>query len=185
MTKKIWIIIGISLAVVITAVIAVLIIRSSGDAVEVVGDPAIDHVDPVLEDPERAAESLIAAVQTWRPAEQDSPADAAAIVSDRLSGKYAVLATDQEAPLPPQWQGWASSGDQVHAVAEVAPGSQSFAETDTEATVTVNVSRIVMHQDGSSTPLDSTVVDAHMVKEAGVWKLSDLTYRAAGPVTLR
>lgn len=184
MSKKILLIAGVVLAVVI-AVVAVLVIRSSGDEVEVVGDPAIDHVDPVLEDPERAAESLIAAVNTWRPAEQDSPADAAAIVSDRLSGKYAVLATDQEAPLPPQWQGWASSGDRVQAVAEVAPGSQSIAETDTEATVTVNVSRIVMHSDGSSTPLDSTVVDAHMVKEAGVWKLSDLTYRAAGPVMMR
>lgn len=140
-------------------------------------DPAVDVVDPVSEDAGVAAASLVAATNSYMPAEDASPADAAARVRGRLTGKYLKLANSAEgAPRPDQWEIWARNGDRIQAVAEpTREWREPPADVDSVA-VPLNLTVFVWHADGDRTPLMANEVRAEMVREAGMWKLSDLEY---------
>lgn len=179
MTRRVWA--AIAAVVLILAVIAGVVAWKMQTAEpDFVGDPEVDTVDPIRDDPENAAVSLVSAVNTWRPAEQESPVAAAVAVEDRLVGKYAQLAASDPSdyPLPPEWEEWARWGDVHKTIATVAPGSAPVEETATKAVVTLDLQKMVAHADGEVTRLGRAVVDAEMVKEADVWKLADIRYRA-------
>ncbi|WP_151550188.1 MULTISPECIES: hypothetical protein [Corynebacterium] len=140
-------------------------------------DPDVDAADPITQDVAVAAASTVAAVNSYEPAVDDSPADATKRVADRVSGKYKKLAeSDQPAPLPDQWDVWARSNDRVHAVAQADSDYQPPAEDATEAVVPLELEIFVWHADGDKTPLSKADVEATMVREAGIWKLADLEY---------
>ncbi|KAA9224711.1 hypothetical protein [Corynebacterium amycolatum] len=140
-------------------------------------DPDVDVRDPLSEDAGVAAASTVAAVNSYVPGEDSSPGDAATRVIERLSGKYLMLARDPAgAPKPDQWDAWARSGDRVHAVAEPTREFREPAEEATSATVPLKLRVFVWHADGERTPLSASEVRASMVREAGMWKLSDVEY---------
>ena len=165
--------VGIGVVALVAAVFAVVLMRSGATG----ADPHVDGADPIGGSAGAAAASTVAAVNSYVPGEDSSPADAATRVIDRLSGKYLELARDPEgAPRPDQWDAWARGGDRIHAVAE--PTAQ-FREPPSEATsvvVPVNLDVFVWHADGEQTPLRSWEVNATMVREDGLWKLADIEY---------
>lgn len=138
-----------------------------------------DHGDPVRTDPEVAAKAAMVAVFSYDPATQDTTFDQLATVRDRLTGTLGQLADhppsgqQAQAQLPPEWDSWASSGDEVRGFATLAPGSPTVGENDTTATVTVDVEQKVIHPDGDTTPYEQFVADVAMVHEGGGWKAAD------------
>ncbi|OFJ57338.1 hypothetical protein HMPREF2857_10765 [Corynebacterium sp. HMSC076C10] len=165
--------VGISAVVLVAAAFAVVLMRSGATG----ADPHADGTDPIGGSAGTAAASTVAAVNSFVPGEDSSPADAATRVIDRLSGKYLKLARDPEgAPRPDQWDAWARSGDRVHAVAEPTREFREPAEEATSATVPLKLRVFVWHADGERTPLSASEVRASMVREAGMWKLSDVEY---------
>ena len=156
----------------------VIILRVTGTS----STPAVaDHYDedPVVTDVGVAAASLAAAVHSYNPAEDDSPADAIKRVQDRVTGKYRVIVESRnKAPKPKQWDLWAEHNDRVHAVAEPTADFHAPPADATTATVPLTIRVFVWHEDGDTTPLYTTQAQASMVKEpdSDAWKLSDLEY---------
>ena len=172
--KKHWQIVAAAAVVAVMAVwIGVALLGpSTGGA-----DPDVDVLDPVGDDVGVAAASTVAAVNSYVPGQDSSPGDAATRVIDRLSGKYLVLARDPDgAPRPEQWEVWARNGDRVHAVAEPTREFREPEEGESSAVVPLKLRVFVWHADGERTPLSASEVRASMVREAGLWKLSDVEY---------
>ncbi|MBF4554384.1 hypothetical protein [Corynebacterium suicordis] len=148
--------------------------------------PASDadqRIDPASNDVFVAAEGVMAALLSMRPAEQESPYDQYATVQDRLSGR--LLRVAQNPPTddmskktwPEQWEDWARSGDRVQGFVTRAPGTEPAAEDATTAEVTVDMEQKVIHPDGDMTPYRSSVATVSMVKEEGVWKAENYQIR--------
>lgn len=175
--KKHWQIVAAVGAAAVVALVAVLIGMSLVGSAPGGADPDVDVRDPVSDDVSVAAASTVAAVNSYVPGDDASPADAATRVIDRLSGKYLKLARDPAgAPKPDQWDIWARSGDRVHAVAEPTREFREPADDASSAVVPLKLRVFVWHSDGERTPLSASEVRASMVREAGMWKLADVEY---------
>lgn len=162
---------------VVALVLVVVGMSLWGGQNEGASDPSVDIVDPVAEDAGVAAASLVGAVNSYVPAEDASPADGAVRVRGQLSGKYLKLANSADgAPLPDQWDMWARNGDRVQAIAEPTREFRAPADDATSVSVPLKLKIFVWHADGERTPLSAQEVRALMVKEAGMWKLSDVEY---------
>lgn len=173
--KESWTIIAaIMVGVIAAAGVIALGCRVFGPDPVGIGDPEIDGFDPVTQDVRVAAAANLAAVNTYNPGEDTSPADAAIRIKERLSGKYRRLADNPEGVLmPDEWELWAKYGDKILTVGEVADGYKDPGPEATSARVPVNLKQFVMHADGDRTPLYWRQYIAIMVKEGGIWKLSD------------
>ncbi|WP_308608996.1 hypothetical protein [uncultured Corynebacterium sp.] len=164
---------GAVVALVLVVVANALVGRGSSEG----ADPGADGGDPIGSSAGTAAASTVAAVNSYVPGEDASPADAATRVIDRLSGKYLELARNpQGAPVPDQWEIWARNGDRVHAVAEPMKEYREPPKDAKSTVVPVVLEVFVWHADGEQTPLYSWEVNATMVREDGLWKLSDIEY---------
>lgn len=141
-------------------------------------DHGIEGIDPVRDDPENAAIAAVSTVWTLYPAEQESALDSSKQIEDRLTGKYLqwLNSADPEDELPDNWDIWADAGDVVKTVATPAKGSPKIGDNDEEGTVVLDVSRMILHADGTSTPYSKGVVNAHMIIEDDMWKLERLEY---------
>lgn len=140
---------------------------------------AHERIDPAADDVLVAAEGIMSALLSMRPAEQTSPYDQYATVEERLSGQLLRVAqnppTDEmsKKTWPEQWQSWARSGDRVQGFVTRAPGTEPVAEDATTAEVTVDMEQKVIHPDGEMTPYRSSVATVSMVKEEGMWKAAN------------
>lgn len=144
-----------------------------------IGDPAIDTMDPVTEDPVVAARTTVSAVWTHDPAKDDSELDAMERVRDRLTGRMlATLDTtdaDAKALRAGNWDKWAASGDRVVTVAtETDPPAATI--DGPHATVELDVRRMVVHPDGVTTPYEEGTVRAELDNVGGAWKLASADY---------
>lgn len=165
--------VGIGAVVLVVVVVVTLMRGGAGGG----ADPDVDGGDPIGSAAGAAAASTVAAVNSYVPGEDSSPADAATRVIDRLSGKYLELARDPKgAPRPDQWDAWAQGGDRIHAVAEPTGEFREPAQDATAVVVPINLDVFVWHADGEQTPLRSWEVNASMVREDGLWKLADIEY---------
>lgn len=146
-------------------------------------EPATDaHVhidDPRTADPTIAATGTMTGLLTWDPATQDGPWDAAAAISDRLTGSLADYAASPDGggePLPEKWDAWAEGGDRVRGLVSVSPESREIPEGAEVATVTVDVEQRVQHPSGGMTPFSRGVVDVSVELIDGEWKASEYRY---------
>lgn len=145
-------------------------------------EPATDaHVhidDPRTADPTIAATGAMTGLLTWDPSAQDGPWDAAAAISDRLTGSLAEYAASDGSgePLPEKWDAWAIGGDRVRGLATVSPDSREIPEGAEVATITVDVEQRVQHPSEGMTPLTRGVVDVSVELVDGDWKASSYTY---------
>lgn len=145
-------------------------------------DEHVEAAEPLVDDPELAATSAMTGLMTWQPAKQDSPQDAAAAISERLTGQLGEYATADEADpvLPDMWNQWAEAGDSVHAVATVDSPS-SVGESEDQAVIDVVVDQEVWHPSGDRTPYSRFTAAVTVENVDGQWKaaryeISDIEY---------
>lgn len=145
------------------------------DDVESGTDEGIEVEDPLTADPTVAAQSAIATLFSWDPAEQASPQAAAASIADRLSGELYDYAVGEPDPVvPPQWQSWASAGDRVHAVA--IPSEDGVVGDDGPVVVDLTLRQEIWHPDGERTPFHEAAVAVTVELVEGEWKPASYEY---------
>jgi len=129
-------------------------------------------VDPLQADPKQAATAAMSGLMTWEPAQQDSPQDAAAAISDRLTGQLQDYATSGEpdSVLPELWPAWKEASDRVHAVTTADDEDVNVVGGGSQAVVDVVVEQEVWHPSGDTTPYSrfAATVEVHDVE--GQWK---------------
>ncbi|MGP6175488.1 hypothetical protein [Corynebacterium sp. A21] len=163
--------------VVVIAAVGVTLWRTTTTE-EQATDSHVHLDDPRTADPTTAATGTMTGLLTWDPATQDGPWDAAAAISDRLTGSLAEYAASDGGgePLPEKWEVWATGGDRVRGLATVSPDSREIPDTAEVATITVDVEQRVQHPSGGMTPLTRGVVDVSVELIDGDWKTSEYTY---------
>ena len=162
------------LVVAVAAAVITLVKFSSTDESH---DPATDaHVhldDDRSSDPDAVAEAALAAMFSWQPAIDPSPAAAVGRAQRWLGGQLAADATQPTAtgirPLP-QWAGWSGSGDIVTATAQ---SGDSITASDTRQVLEVALTQTVLHRDGSTTPYSNYRVRAVVEKNSDTWQLTE------------
>lgn len=145
------------------------------------GELVEEYPDPLVTDPSLAAAAAMKALMSWQPAEQASPQDSAAAISERLTGELGQYAAagEPDPVLPRLWDTWAVSGDMVNAVAETT--DLEFNDEETAAQASVTVEQSVWHPDGRITPYSRFDADVWVIVEDGKWKaqryeITDIDY---------
>ncbi|MDZ7931289.1 MAG: hypothetical protein U5N21_15045 [Rhodococcus sp. (in: high G+C Gram-positive bacteria)] len=159
--------------VAVAAAVITLVKFSSSDESH---DPATDahvHLDERGSDPDAVAEAALAAMFSWQPAIDPSPAAAVGRAQRWLGGQLAADATQPTAtgirPLP-QWAGWRDSGDIVTATAQ---SGEPISASDTRQVLDVALTQTVLHRDGSTTPYSDYRVRAVVEKNTDTWQLTE------------
>lgn len=140
------------------------------DEAPVAGDSHVT-VDPVDQDAQWAAVSVMVAGFSWEPAQDESTVEGFLRVSDQLTESFRgqlEQARGQEMgtkAMPPSWPVWASAGDQTTAV--VSP--QEVKVLEDHGVVSVEIDQSVRHVGGQSTPLSRMYADVAVVKGEGRW----------------
>ncbi|MGB3354749.1 MAG: hypothetical protein WBB00_18515 [Mycobacterium sp.] len=124
-------------------------------------------------DPDAVAEAALAAMFSWQPAIDPSPAAAVGRAQRWLGGQLAADATQPAAtgvrPLP-QWAGWRDSGDIVTATAQ---SGEPITASDSRQVLDVALTQTVLHRDGSTTPYSDYRVRAVVEKNSDTWQLTE------------
>ncbi|WBT09406.1 hypothetical protein PAB09_03510 [Corynebacterium sp. SCR221107] len=162
----------IAVIVVALAIIAAIVVRAATGGHDG-HDDTHAMADPTTNDPVVAASFVMGELMTWEPATMASPQDAAALISDRLTGTMLQYAeSGQPDPvLPKAWSSWAASNDRVHGVA-VLDESREVVIHDTQAEVPLTVTQEVWHSSGKKTPMGSIAVTVEVEKHNGQWLVS-------------
>lgn len=146
------------------------------------GSDAHVAIDPVTDDPVVAATTTLSVVWSFEPADQDSPFESYRLVRDRLTGPFLITADnppERGKAWPKQWDTWRAYGDRVQSF--VTPeGANDVDPEAEEAVITARVNEVVIHPDGEQTPLREGIYALEVKKEAGVWKLANVTPVASG-----
>lgn len=174
-TTKLAVIAAVVLAVAGVAVAAALLLGRSDEP----GTDAHARIDPITTADEVAV-AVMAGVHTWTPAEQQSPWDAMAAISDRLTGRMATAAASRPDPdpTPRQWDAWARSGDRVVGASEAVDGQKPVPPGAVEAHRAVRVQQKVLHPDGATTPLEPITVVVELRRVDQQWKAENYRYQA-------
>ena len=161
------------IAAVIAALTMVVVVIARPDLPD--GTDSHAHIQPE-ESLTGAATTVMVGIHTWNPADEHSPWEAMAAVSEHLTGRMAEAAASRPMPDPtPQaWDAWARSGDRVIGHAEIL-GDPGDPDGDT-ATVTVEVGQTVMHTGGETTPFRSHTAAVELEHAEGRWLVENYSY---------
>lgn len=161
------------LVVAITAVLVVTL-RNGPDATEGAATDAHVHLDEDRgSNPTDVAESALAAMFSWQPATDPTPAAAVTRAQAWLGGQLAADAVQPPAtairPLP-QWAGWRESGDIITATAQ---SGEAITTAATRQVLDVALTQTVLHRDGSTTPYSAYQIRAVVESATGGWRLTE------------
>lgn len=146
-----------------------------------------DHVeiDPVADDPQWAAVSVMVAGLSWAPATDESTLEGFFRVDDQLTDSFRgrlEKARGKEMgtkAMPASWPVWAASGDEVTAV--VTPESVETVDDGHSGVVDVEVEQTVYHPGGQTTPYSRFQAEVSVVYEQDRWcvdnyKITEVVY---------
>lgn len=164
-------------AVFVVAVAAAVITLVKFSGTDDSRGPATDahvHLDEDRgSDPDAVAEAALAAMFSWQPAVDPSPAAAVGRAQRWLGGQLAADAAQPAAtgvrPLP-QWAGWRDSGDIITATAQ---SGEAISASGTRQVLDVALTQTVLHRDGSTTPYRDYRVRAVVEKNSHTWQLTE------------
>lgn len=163
-------------AVVSVGVIVWLVTRPAVDGFVGVGDPEVDSVDPVKQDAQNAAIAVVTSMLSYSPAMGETPDDRLRVEKDRLSGQLRDAAESNHEPVrTKKWYQWQQAGDRIMVFVTIR-GDSDIPEDAVSVVIPVTARTVVRHKNGDETPIHTNDIDAHLVKEAGVWKVASLDY---------
>lgn len=156
------------------AAVLVVTLRSGHDDTDGAATDAHVHLDEDRSsDPASVTEAALAAMFSWQPATDPSPAAAVTRARSWLGGQLADDAAQPPAtdvrPLP-QWAGWRESGDIVSATAQ---SGKAITSSDTRQVLEVALTQTVLHRDGSTTPYSAYQIRAVVESTTDGWRLTE------------
>ncbi|KQB84068.1 hypothetical protein [Corynebacterium oculi] len=136
-----------------------------------------DHVeiDPVAEDPQWAAVSVMVAGLSWKPATDESTLEGFLRVGDQLTDSWRAQLEQARGKemgtkaMPSSWPVWAASGDEV--VAVVTPESVEMSSDGHSGVVDATVEQTVHHPGGETTPYSRFSAEVDVVYEQDRWRV--------------